>query len=624
MGEMKDGRPPAGLIISPVKTMSSEIVSRRRPGSGIRSQSLTQHYARDILLQVKLGPLPLLALLCSCFSCKSSQPHSAPLFEDVAKQSGIDFWQYSGATGEYLLPEMVGSGAALIDYDNDGDMDVFLIQGYPTDPKGKAIVPVPEGWKPGNRLFRNNLKETGKLTFTDVTESAGLGYASQGMGVAAGDYDNDGYTDLYVTNYDHNILYHNNGNGTFTDVTATAGVASSDWSTSAAFIDYDRDGLLDLAVVHYVQFYRRPCYSPQGSIDYCGPQPFQGSVTQLYRNLGNGRFKDVTVETGLSAKKGPGLGILTGNFGTDGYPGFMVANDGAANHLWISQPRAASKPNERAFHEEGLTRGLAYASDGKARAGMGIADGDVYGDGGEAVIVTNLPNESFTFFQRQPNGDFIDATGQSGLSSISLPYTGFGVGLLDMENRGLLDMFSANGGVRVVMAQQTADPFPYRERKLLLRNLGQGKGFEDVTASAGPALQPLEVSRAAVFGDVNNDGGADILVTNSNGPARLLLNIVPNRGHWILVQLEGVRTNRSGFGSVVELVRKNGKSVKRYARGDGSYLAANDPRIHFGLGKTPDVDRIQVHWLAGECEAWAQSEVDRIVKLREGTGHPCH
>ena len=590
-------------------------------------------------MQVKSGSL-LLPLLGVCLSCRSSPPRGAPLFEDVAKQSGIDFWQYSGATGEFLLPEMVGSGAALIDYDNDGDMDVFLVQGYPADPQGRAIVPVPAGWKPGNRLFRNNLNPSGKLTFTDVTDSAGLGHAGQGMGVAAGDYDNDGYTDLYVTNYDHNILYHNNGNGTFTDATASAGVASSGWSTSAAFIDFDRDGLLDLAVVHYVQFYPRPCYSPQGSKDYCGPQPFEGSVTQLYRNLGNGRFKDVTVEVGLNAKKGPGLGILTGDFGTDGYPGFMVANDGAANYLWISSPRGVSQaeapikgagqkgtpsnPHDRIFHEEGLTHGLAYASDGKPRAGMGIAAGDLYGDGGEAVVVTNLPNEAFTLFKRQSNGDFTDATEESGLAHISLPYTGFGVGLFDMENRGLLDLFSANGGVRVMTTQQgSGERFPYRERKLLLRNLGRGKGFEDVTASAGPDLQPLEVSRAAAFGDVNNDGGVDILLTNNNGPARLLLNTVRNRGHWLMVHAEGTRTNRSAYGSVVELVRKDGTSIKRWVRGDGSYLAANDPRVHFGLGEAKAVDRIQIHWLAGECESWKQTAVDTIVNLKEGTGQPC-
>jgi enediyne biosynthesis protein E4 len=550
-------------------------------------------------------------------------------FADVGEQAGIDFWQYSGATGKMLLPEIAGSGAALFDYDNDGDMDVYLVQGYPTARDGKPLVPLKPGWKPGNRLFRNNLTETGKLTFTDVTESAGVGLADQGMGVAAGDYDNDGHVDLYVTNYSHNVLYHNNGNGTFTDVTATAGVASSGWSTSAAFIDYDRDGLLDLAVVHYVDFYRRACYFREGGLDYCGPSPFKRQATELYHNLGNGKFKNVTAEVGLDAKPGPGLGILTGDFGTDGYPGFMVANDGAANHLWINERRSPqSKPNDRVFREAGLTHGLAYASDGKPRAGMGIANGDMFGDGGEAVIVTNLPTESFTLFQRQPNGDFVDATEQSGLSHLSAPFTGFGVGLFDMENRGLLDMFSANGGVRSnpfdMNSNAKGDPFPYRERKLLLRNKGKGKGFEDVTASAGPAFARAEVSRAAVFGDVNNDGGVDILVTNNNGPARLLLNTVPDRGHWLLVRPEGTRTNRSAYGSVVELVRKDGTSVKRWVRGDGSYLAANDPRVHFGLGKTPDVDRIQVRWLAGGCEAWGQPVVDRIVSLREGSGQPCH
>ena len=583
-----------------------------------------------------LLPFPALFFV-SLFACKTSSSQESFLFEDVSKKAGIDFWQYSGATGEMLLPEMVGSGAALVDYDNDGDMDIYLVQGYPTAPasasQGKPLVPVPAGWKPGNRLFRNNLAETGKLTFTDVTESAGVGYADKGMGVAAGDYDNDGYTDLYVTNYDHNVLYHNNGNGTFTDVTAQAGVASSGWSTSAAFVDYDRDGLLDIAVVHYVDFYRRPCYMFEGKLDYCGPSPFKGTATELYHNLGNGRFKNVTDEVGLNAKPGPGLGILTGDFGSDGYPGFMVANDGAANYLWLNERRInerrspQSKPSDRIFKEAGLTHGLAYASDGRPRAGMGIAAGDTFGDGGESIIVTNLPTEAFTLFQRQPNGDFVDATEQSGLSHISLPYTGFGVGLFDMTNSGLLDMFSANGGVRAMAGDLSSnpkgDPFPYRERKLLLRNLGKGKRFEDITPLAGPALATAEVSRSAAFGDVNNDGGTDILVTNNNGPARLLLNTVPNRGHWILVHLEGVHTNRSGYGSAVELVRKDGTTIKRWARGDGSYLAANDPRVHFGLGKTPNVDRIQVHWLAGGCEAWGQTGVDRIVNLREGTGQAC-
>ena len=575
-----------------------------------------------MLDRVKLR-VAFLSLFVLC-SCKSSRTNIFP-FEDISSRSGLDFWQFSGATGELLLPEIMGSGAALIDYDNDGDLDLYLVQGAPSPQPGagKPVVPLPQSWKPGNRLFRNNLIETGKLSFTDVTEEAGVGHSDVGMGVAAGDYDNDGFVDLYVTNYGHNVLYHNNGNGTFTDVTSRAGVESSGWSTSAAFIDYDRDGLLDLVVVHYVEFYPRNCYTADGRRDYCGPQNFDRTVTQLYRNLGNGRFKDVTEAVGLNAKRGPGLGILTGDFGSNGWPSFLIANDGAANHLWLNEGRSqGSKSEGRVFREAGLAQGLAYASDGRARAGMGIADGDIYGDGGEALVITNLPNEGFTLFQRQPGGDFIDSTVQTGLLHASLPYTGFGVGLLDMENRGLQDLFAANGDVKAMAAQQ-GDPFPFRQRNLLLRNLGKGKGFEDVTASSGPAFERAEVSRAAVFGDVNNDGGVDILVTNNNGPARLLLNTVPKRGHWILVHVEGVHSNRSGYGSVVELFRKDGTSIKRYVRGDGSYLAANDPRVHFGLGQSTEIDRIQVHWLAGACESWNQIAVDRIVNLREGSGQPC-
>jgi len=559
--------------------------------------------------------VPLLtALLLSCTSTR----RSAPIFEEVSRQTGLDFWQFSGATGDFGLPEITGSGAALIDYDNDGDLDVYLIQGAPMSPQGKPLVPLPDGWKPGNRLFRNNLNPSGKLSFTDVTDAAGVGHRDFGMGVAAGDFDNDGFVDLYVTNYGPNVLYHNNGNGTFTDVTVRAGVQSSDWSTSAAFIDYDRDGLLDLAVVHYVEFYPRNCYTSDGRRDYCGPQNFGRTVTQLFRNLGNGRFKDVTAAVGLNAVRGPGLGILTGDFGSSGWPSFLVANDGAANHLWLNE----AKQKDRVFKEAGLTHGLAYASDGRARAGMGIAAGDLYGDGGEAVVITNLPNEGFTLFRRQPNGDYADSTVQTGLFHISQPYTGFGVGLLDIQNRGLLDMFAANGAV-IAMGAQQGDPFPYRQRNLLLRNMGKGKSFEDATASAGPALEPLGVARAAVFGDLNNDGGTDILITNNNGPARLLLNVAPERGHWILVHLEGVRSNHSGYGSVVEMIRKDGTSLQRWVRGDGSYLSANDPRVHFGLGESTEVDRIRVRWPAGGCEFWNQTMVDRIVTLREGTSQVC-
>jgi hypothetical protein len=569
-----------------------------------------------------IGSVVLFTLGAFLLSCKPFH-HHVPPFEDAAQRTGLDFWQFSGATGDFRFAEIMGSGAALVDYDNDGDLDVYLVQGAPAAPQAKPLVPLPKGWKPGNRLFRNNLARTGKLSFTDVTEEAGVGYRGVGMGVAAGDYDNDGYPDLYVTNYGPNVLYHNNRNGTFTDVTKIAGVESSGWSTSAAFIDYDRDGLLDLVVVHYVDFYPRNCYAADGRRDYCGPQNFDRTVTQLFHNLGNGRFQDVTAEVGLNAKRGPGLGILTGDFGSNGWPGFLVANDAAANHLWLNEPRnPASRESDRVFREAGLPQGIAYASDGHARAGMGVAAGDLYGDGGESLVVTNLNNEGFTLFQRQPGGDFVDSTEQTGMFRTSLPYTGFGVGLLDMDNRGMLDLFSANGAV-LGMPSQQGDRFPYRQHNLLLRNLGKGRGFEDVTAWAGSDFVRAEISRSAVFGDVNNDGAVDILVTNNNGPVRLLLNNVQKRGHWIQVGVEGVRSNRSGYGSVVELIRRDGTSVKRWVRGDGSYLAANDPRVHFGLGQSPAVDRLQVHWPAGTCESWSQIAVDRMVTLREGSGQAC-
>lgn len=561
----------------------------------------------------------IIPVLVVSVGCKSPERAAAPPLEEVTAQTGLDFWQYSGATGEFRLPEIMGSGAALIDYDHDGDLDIYLVQGSPAGPTLKPLVPVPPGWKPGNQLFRNELIPSGKLTFTNVTEAAGVGLKAVGMGVAAGDYDNDGNIDLYVTNFGQNVLYHNNGNGTFTDVTRTAGVGSSGWSTSAAFLDYDRDGLLDLAVVHYVEFDTRACSAPTGQRDYCGPKPFGRTVTQLFRNMGSGRFKDVTAAVGLNAARGPGLGILTGDFDSNGWPDFVVANDGAANHLWLN---LAGDAGDRVFKESGLTHGLAYASDGRPRAGMGVASADPYGDGQEDLVVTNLPTEGFTLFHRQAGGDFMDSTAQTGLMRASVPYTGFGVGWLDLENRGLLDLFSANGAVSAVVAQQ-GDPYPYKERSLLLRNLGKGKGFEDITDSTGAVLGRSDVSRAAVFGDVNNDGGMDILVTNNNGPARLLLNAVPERGHWLMVKIEGTRSNRSGYGSVVELVRKDGTSVKRWVRGDGSYLAANDPRVHFGLGISPDVARLQVRWLGGSCESWNQTAVDRVVTLREGSGQAC-
>jgi len=546
------------------------------------------------------------------------------LFEDVSHTTGLDFWHFSGATGAYYFPEMAGSGAALLDFDDDGDLDVYLIQGRSLDPDrgpDDAVVPVPDGWRPGNRLFRNDLVPDGSLHFTDVTDAAGVGYRGTGMGVAVGDYDNDGLPDLYVTNFGSNVLFHNLGGGRFQDVTARADVAAGGWSTSAAWLDYDRDGLLDLAVVRYVDFDPEanvPCYQEAGRRDYCGPSGFRGISTLLFRNLGGGRFQDVTSDAGLDRAPGPGLGILTGDFNDDGWTDFIVANDGAANHLWLNLPAASG----RRFEESALYSGLAYASDGVARAGMGVAAGDLDGDGREDVVVTNLRAEGFSLFHQEGGGLFADLTVQSRLLRASLPYTGFGVGWIDLENRGIHDLFLANGAVNII-GRQHGDPYPYRERNLLLRNRGGREGFDDVTDQAGPALASERVSRAAVVGDLDNDGGMDILVTNSNGPARLLRNTAPHRGHWLRVQLRGSDATRDGYGSLVTVRRTDGSLIRRTARSDGSYLAAHDSRLHFGIGADEAVESVDVQWLGGRCESWPAPGIDRMLVLQQGDGAPC-
>ena len=574
--------------------------------------------------KLAVGTLRALGVVLASVGVLAGQHADPTYFQEVPQAAGLNFWHFSGATGEFYFPEAVGSGAALLDFDGDGDLDVYLIQGRSLNPDrgpDDAVVSVPSGWRPGNRLFRNDLVPGGRLRFVDVTDAAGVGHRGVGMGVASGDFDNDGRPDLYVTNFGRNVLFRNLGDGRFEDVTEHAGVGGSGWSTSAAWLDYDRDGWLDLAVVRYVDFDDRanpPCFESAGLRDYCGPQGFRGTATLLFRSLGDGRFREVTSEVGLDGAPGPGLGIVTGDFNGDGWIDLAVANDGVANRLWLN----ASASSGRRFRESALKHGLAYAADGIARAGMGIAAGDVDGDGREDIVVTNLPTEGFTLFRQERGGLFTDRTIHSGLLRASLPYTGFGVGWIDLENRGIDDLFVANGAVRVI-GRQRGDAYPYRERNLLLRNRGGGQGFEDVTDKGGAALAHVEVSRSAVVGDVDNDGGIDVLVTNNNGPARLLRNSVRSRGHWLLVRLHGVETTRDGYGSRVTVRRATGPGLTRTARGDGSYLAANDPRLHFGLGADGTVESVEVEWLGGRCESWAAPGVDRVLVLKQGDGVPC-
>jgi hypothetical protein len=539
----------------------------------------------------------------------------------VAAETGLRFQHFTGATGQFYLPEIMGAGVALLDYDGDGDLDIFLVQGTVLepgkglgDPLSDARFPPAAGWKRGNRLFRNMLKETGKLQFVDVTEQAGLGsgQSGYGMGVAVGDYNNDGYPDLYVTNFGSNNLYRNNGNGTFTDVTREAGVADGNWSASAAFVDYDRDGYLDLYVTHYLDFTVRgnkECFDPTGERDYCAPSAYKPVVHRLFRNLGNGTFQDVTQRAGIGAAVGPGLGVTCADFNGDGWPDIYAANDGAANLLWLNNGNGT-------FREAALLAGAAYSADGVARAGMGVTAGDFDGTGNESILVTNLNREGATLYRNNGRGEFGDATMQFGLYQPTFPYTGFGAGWFDYDNDGRPDLFIANGAV-TILERLRGTPYPFRQRNLLLHN--EGARFRDTSGAAGPPFQLSEVGRGAAFADIDNDGRIDIVVANNNGPVRLLLNETAPRGHWLEVRLQGVKCNRDGIGARVAVLRAGQPPLWRRVHTDGSYLSASDVRVHFGLGESTAA-QVLVEWPDGFKETWDQVRGDSFVTLREGTG----
>jgi hypothetical protein len=562
---------------------------------------------------------------CLALGChpqeKRSLPKSGssptPIFRDIAAEVGLNFHHFNGATGEFYMPEIMGAGVALFDYDNDGDLDVYLVQGTRLNTRGKLLFPPPQGWRPGNRLFRSLLAETGKLHFTDVTEQAGVGHVGYGMGVAVGDYDNDGYQDLYVTNFGPNVLYHNNGDGTFTDVTREAGVDDVRWSTCAAWLDYDGDGLLDLFVGNYVDFTVRghkQCYGPVGDRDYCTPKAYQAAPSRLFRNLGNGKFADASESSGIASSYGPALGVVCSDFNGDGRTDLYVANDTAANRLWLNQ-------GDGTFREVALEAGAAYSSDGLPKAGMGVTAEDVDNDGSEDILVTNLAGEGATLFHNTGKGEFDDLTAPYGLSQATFGTTGFGVRWFDYDNDGWLDLFIANGAVTRVEAER-GKPFPFAQKNQLFHNEGKAKRFLQTSGRAGPAFQLPEVSRGAAFGDIDNDGALDIVVTNNNGPVRLLRNQIGSRGHWLQVKLEGAGTNRFGMGARVAVLRPGQKPLWRRAHTDSSYLSASDVRVHFGLGKESQLDGVVVHWLDGLKEKWDNLEADRIVTLRHGSGRP--
>src|SRR5262245_24158404 len=454
------------------------------------------------------------------------------IFVESAAADGLDFKHVNGASGHYYLPEQMGAGVALFDYDNDGDLDVFLVQDGPLDGSAPASSPN----YPTSRLFRNDLTRGAdgkpRLHFTDVTARAGVGLRAYGMGVAVGDYDNDGDLDLFITSFGPDHLFRNNGNGTFTDVTSEAGVSDPLWSTSAVFFDYDRDGDLDLFVANYLDFTlagNKTCTDASGARDYCGPRTYRPAPDRLYRNDGNGRFTDVTESAGIARADGAGLGVVADDFNGDGWLDLYVANDATPNQLWINQKNGT-------FVDDGPLSGAAVNAAGNPEGSMGIASGDFDGDGDDDLFVTNIIGETFVLYRNDGKGNFEDARGAAGIAALTTAVTGFGTDWLDYDNDGWPDLFVANGAVNAIESQR-GQPNPLRMKNQLFHNTGTGR-FTDASAAGGPAFDRAEVSRGAAFGDLDNDGDTDVVVTTNGGPVRLLLNQGTPGNHWIDIGLQ--------------------------------------------------------------------------------------
>jgi enediyne biosynthesis protein E4 len=477
----------------------------------------------------------------------------------------------------------------------------------------------PQGTLQG-RLFRNDLivnaDGTRNLRFSDMTQPSGILARGYGMGVAAGDFDNDGWVDLFLTNLGAAQLWRNNRNGTFSEVTKKAGTITSDWSTSAAWVDYDSDGWLDLFVCNYVNFVtanNKKCYSPTTRLDYCAPRAYAPMAAVLFRNRGNGTFENVSAKSGIASEPGNGLGVICADFNEDGWPDIYVANDQRENFLWLNQRNGT-------FKNDALLAGCAVSRDGKPEASMGVDAGDFDGDGDEDLFMTHLADEKNTLYLNVGKGMFEDRSYESGVGNPAVHNTAFGTLLFDYDNDGWLDIFVANGAVTIIEAQAAAqDPFPFHQSNQLFRNQGNG-AFKETTKEAGAAFKLSEVGRGTAFGDVDNDGDIDLLIANNNGPARLLLNQLGQRNHWLGLRLLEAQGKRDALGAKVVLLRKPKPDLLRRVRTDGSYLSSHDPRVLFGLSNHTDPVKALISWPSGRLEEWDNLALDKYTTLQEGGG----
>jgi hypothetical protein len=537
------------------------------------------------------------------------KPSGQEWFQDVTDHVGLDFVHDAGAKGKFFMPESMGSGAAVFDYDNDGRMDLYLVQNGG-----------PESASP-NRLYRQT--EDGR--FADATATSGLGVKGYGMGVAVGDVNNDGWPDVFLTEYDRGRLFLNEGNGHFLDLTEQAGIENPHWGTSASFFDYDRDGWLDLVVANYVDYApTQQCFDQKGALEYCGPSGFPPTLSRLFRNLGatsqrQVKFQDVTAQAGLAQHPGPGQGVVCADFDGDRWPDIFLADDAAANRLFINR-------QDGTFVEEAMLRGIAFNAMGQPQANMGIALGDVDGDQVFDIFVTHLNTETHALWSQEPRGMFQDRSATTGVTRTKWRGTAFGTLFCDFDHDGAIDLAMVNGSIKRTSTLDPSacphlDPFwvPYAERNQLLSNNGDGtfsdRSTENPTFCGTPA-----VARGLACADIDGDGAIDLLVTNAGSAARLYRNVSEKRGHWLMVRaIDPALGGRDAYGAEVTVKSGDWRSV-RWVNPAYSYMCSNDSRCHFGLGSRSQVDQISVIWPDGSEEVFGSASVDQMVVLKKGAG----
>ncbi len=553
----------------------------------------------------------LLALTATAVAQSPGPTGPAGKFVDTAIKSGITFKGVASHTSQKYLLETMGSGVAVFDYDNDGLLDIFFVNGAPlTDPTPKGTVPQKSGPEDWNRLYHQ--KKDG--TFEDVTEKSGLKGVGYGMGVAVGDYDNDGFEDLYVTAYGGNRLYHNNGNGTFTDVTEKSGTGGpttpgQTWSTSAAWVDLDNDGKLDLIVLRYVVWDFDDVWCGEhreGYRSYCHPDIFPAISALVYHNDGNGHFTEVAQKIGM-ATPGKGLGLAINDFDRDGKIDVAVANDSMLEFLFHNK-------GDGTFEETGLTAEIAVDADGRTYAGMGIDFQDYDNDGLPDLVITNLANQKYALYHNNGDGSFTYSTYTSGMASMTLLHSGWGVQFLDYDNDGFKDLLISQGH-DLDTVELNYPQLRYKEPMLLAHNTGKGT-FADVSKESGIVFKQPWVGRGLAVGDLDNDGRLDAVVSTNGGPAHILHNETVTSNHWLILNLIGHKSNRDGIGAEIKVTTTHGSQYRTVSTA-GSYLSSNDKRAHFGLGSDAVASSIEIRWPSGMVQKLINIHADQILKVDE-------